>query len=82
MTKPSFNKFNKEFRKNSPQIVWNQYKTKRNFDPVPALMNLASKESYSFLLESVEGGKIKGRYTFYGSKAKIAWICKKNYLRC
>ena len=78
MTKPSFNKFNKEFRKNSPQIVWNQYKTKRNFDPVPVLMNLASKESYSFLLESVEGGKIKGRYTFYGSKAKIAWNCKKN----
>ena len=47
MIEPSFNKFNKEFRKNSPQIVWKQYNTKRNFDPVPALMNLASKESYS-----------------------------------
>jgi len=44
--------------------------------PVSALMKLSSK-TYSFLLESVEGGEKWGRYTFLGSDPEVVFSVKK-----
>jgi anthranilate synthase component I len=40
---------------------------------VSAYLKLAENEEYASLLESVEGGAIRGRYTFIGLKPDIIW---------
>jgi anthranilate synthase component I len=41
--------------------------------PVSAYMKLAADEPYSFLLESVEGGEVRGRYSIIGVRPDIIW---------
>jgi len=41
--------------------------------PVSAYMKLATNEPYSFLLESVEGGEVRGRYSIIGLRPDIIW---------
>jgi len=41
--------------------------------PVSAYMKLSSNEVYSFLLESVEGGETRGRYSIIGLRPDIIW---------
>ena len=43
--------------------------------PVSAMMKLAKGQPNSFLLESVEGGSIRGRYSFIGLKPDLIWRC-------
>ncbi len=43
--------------------------------PVSAMMKLADGEPNSFLLESVEGGAIRGRFSFLGMKPDLIWRC-------
>ena len=43
--------------------------------PVSALMKLADGEPNSFLLESVEGGAFRGRYSFIGLRPDLIWRC-------
>jgi len=43
--------------------------------PVSAALKLLSREDYSFLLESVEGGAIRGRYSFLGWDPDLIWRC-------
>ncbi|MEM6682272.1 MAG: anthranilate synthase component I [Pseudomonadota bacterium] len=45
--------------------------------PVSAALKLLSNEDYSFLLESVEGGAIRGRYSFLGWAPDLIWSCSK-----
>ena len=44
--------------------------------PVSAFLKLASGRPNSFLLESVEGGSIKGRYSFIGFSPDVIWRCR------
>jgi len=49
------------------------------------MLKLATDEPYSFLLESVEGGKIRGRYSFIGLNPDLIWRCfdeKAEVCRC
>src|SRR3954453_18427285 len=41
--------------------------------PVSAVLKLARNARYSFLLESVEGGAVRGRYSIIGMKPDIIW---------
>lgn len=43
--------------------------------PVSAALKLMQSERYSFLLESVEGGAIRGRYSFLGWAPDLLWTC-------
>ncbi len=43
--------------------------------PVSAMMKLAKGQPNSFLLESVEGGSIRGRYSFIGLNPDLIWRC-------
>ena len=44
--------------------------------PVSALMKLADGKPDSLLFESVEGGAVRGRYSFIGLKPDLIWRCK------
>ena len=44
--------------------------------PVSAMLKLAHGRPYSFLLESVEGGAIRGRYSFIGLDPDLIWRCQ------
>ena len=41
--------------------------------PVSAMLKLARNARYSFLLESVEGGAVRGRYSIIGMKPDVIW---------
>ena len=57
-----------------PQVVW----TTLVYDletPVSAMLKLAQGQPNSFLLESVEGGTNRGRYSFIGLRPDLIWRC-------
>jgi len=71
---PSFDAFEHGYRAGTPQVVW----TKLVADletPVSAMMKLAAGQPNSFLLESVEGGAVRGRYSIIGLKPDLIWRC-------
>lgn len=49
--------------------------------PVSAALKLLDGERYSFLLESVEGGAIRGRYSFLGWAPDLIWSCANGHAR-
>lgn len=73
MAEPSFEDFSRLYEERSPQIV----KTVLVGDletPVSAYLKLSSAQSaYTFLLESVEGGAVRGRYSVIGLKPDLIW---------
>ena len=46
--------------------------------PISSLIKLSSEEKYSFLLESVEGGDQRGRFSLLGCDPDIIWEVKDN----
>ena len=57
-----------------PQVVW--IKLVADLEtPVSAMLKLARGRPNSFLLESVEGGTIRGRYSFIGLRPDVIWRC-------
>ncbi len=44
--------------------------------PVSAMLKLADGRPNSFLLESVEGGAVRGRYSCIGLKPDLIWRCR------
>lgn len=46
--------------------------------PVSAYLKLCAQEKYAFLLESVEGGNILGRYSIIGLNPDIIWSSQNN----
>jgi len=74
---PNQDEFTQRFNHGLSQIVW----TSRPADldtPVSAMLRLKDDTSPCFLLESVEKGEIKGRYSVIGLKPDIIWRCKDN----
>ena len=69
---PSFSEFSKHYAAGTPQLV----STKLIADletPVAAMLKLAADRPYSFLLESVEGGAVRGRYSIIGLDPDVLW---------
>ncbi|GEO80678.1 anthranilate synthase component I [Pararhodospirillum oryzae] len=56
----------------TPQVVWTHLVADLE-TPVSAMLKLADGRPYSFLLDSVEGGNTRGRYSFIGLKPDILW---------
>lgn len=57
-----------------PQVVWTSLVADLE-TPVSALLKLAGGRPWSFLLESVEGGAVRGRYSIIGLKPDLVWRC-------
>ena len=72
MIQPEFADFERVYNSGEPQVVW----TKLVADletPVSAMLKIADGKPNSFLLESVEGGDTRGRYSIIGLKPDIIW---------
>ena len=73
---PDFGGFARVYDSGKPQLV----STKLVADletPVSAYLKLADGRANSFLLESVEGGAVRGRYSIIGFKPDVIWRCRK-----
>src|SRR6476660_5054649 len=73
---PDFDAFTSCYEAGKPQLV----STKLVADletPVSAYLKLADGRANSFLLESVEGGSVRGRYSIIGFKPDVIWRCAK-----
>ena len=69
---PSFAEFEKTFEAGQTQLLW-QWVPADLETPVSAFLKLAGHEPYSFLLESVEGGAVLGRYSAIGLNPDKIW---------
>ena len=56
------------------QVVWTHLVADLE-TPVSAFLKLGEGQPNSFLLESVEGGSVRGRYSFIGLKPDLIWRC-------
>ena len=76
----SFQNFRKNHLKKKNQILFVQKKCS-NYVKIENLFNLILSKKNSFIFESVEKGKIRGRYTIIGYNPDKIWDFKKNYLK-
>ena len=72
---PDFADFAKTYESGEPQVVSTSLVADLE-TPVSAMLKLADGRPNSFLLESVEGGSIRGRYSFIGLKPDLIWRCR------
>lgn len=71
---PSKAEFEATFSAGKPQVVWTTLVADLE-TPVSAMLKIVRGRSNSFLLESVEGGAIRGRYSFIGLNPDVIWRC-------
>src|SRR5215475_3412017 len=57
--------FTKRYGRGEPQVVWTTLVADLE-TPVSAFLKIANGRPMSFLLESVEGGAVRGRYSIIG----------------
>ncbi len=71
---PSFSDFEEAYKAGKPQVVWSRLVADLE-TPVSTMLKLADGRPNSFLLESVEGGAVRGRYSLIGLKPDVIWRC-------
>ncbi len=71
-TFPQLSEFEATYGRGEPQVVWTSLAADLE-TPVSAMLKLADGQPNSFLLESVQGGAIRGRYSFIGLKPDLVW---------
>jgi anthranilate synthase component 1 len=64
---PARSGFGETYAAGKPQVVWTTLVSDLE-TPVSAMIKLADGQSNCFLLESVTGGEVRGRYSFIGLK--------------
>jgi anthranilate synthase component 1 len=71
---PDLGDFKRTYEQSKPQIVWTTLVADLE-TPVSVMLKIARSRPNSFLLESVEGGAIRGRYSFVGLNPDVIWRC-------
>jgi anthranilate synthase component 1 len=71
-TAPDFDTFETRHASGAPQVVWTKLVSDLE-TPVSAYLKLAEGRPLSFLLESVEGGSVRGRYSIIGIEPDLVW---------
>lgn len=69
---PTPETFARAYEAGKPQVVWTRLVADLE-TPVSAYLKLAGGEEMSFLLESVEGGNARGRYSVIGLRPDLVW---------
>jgi anthranilate synthase component 1 len=69
---PARSVFAERYRKGKPQVVWTRLVADLE-TPVSAALKLSDGQPMSCLLESVEGGAVRGRYSIIGIAPDIVW---------
>ena len=69
---PPENAFAERYARGEPQVVWTTLVADLE-TPVSAYLKLGGGKAMSFLLESVEGGEARGRYSIIGLEPDLVW---------
>ncbi|GAB4230933.1 MAG: anthranilate synthase component I [Methyloligellaceae bacterium] len=76
-TSPPLEVFCERYESGIPQVIWTRLVADLE-TPVSAFLKLCGDEANSFLLESVEGGAVRGRYSIIGYAPDIIWRANGN----
>src|ERR1700751_3586573 len=71
---PSLEAVEARYRAGQPTVVWTRLVADLE-TPVSAMLKLCDGKPNSFLLESVEGGAVRGRYSLIGLQPDLIWRC-------
>jgi anthranilate synthase component 1 len=69
---PDYDSFARAYDRGEPQVLSTRLVADLE-TPVSAKLKLARNARYSFLLESVEGGAVRGRYSIIGLNPDLIW---------
>ncbi|HTQ12391.1 MAG TPA: anthranilate synthase component I [Rhizomicrobium sp.] len=72
---PSFEAFAKAYGAGQPQVLYARLIADLE-TPVTAYLKLGSSRDNAFLLESVQGGETRGRYSIIGIRPDLIWRCR------
>ena len=72
---PQFTTFEKEYKSGRNQVVYSKLTSDLD-TPVSIMLKLAGAKKNSFILESVTGGEIRGRYSIIGMDPDLIWKCE------
>ncbi|MDR3521540.1 MAG: anthranilate synthase component I [Acidocella sp.] len=71
---PAYDAFRAAYEAGRGSLVW-RHDVADLLTPVAAFLKLAHGKKFSFLLESVEGGATRGRYSVIGMAPDLIWRC-------
>ncbi|MDB3861192.1 anthranilate synthase component I [Paracoccaceae bacterium] len=79
---PQYKDFEKNYQNGINQLVYCRLAADLD-TPVSLMMKLTNEEENSFILESVTGGEIRGRYSIIGMRPDKIWKClgNENYIK-
>ena len=72
---PGFSQFASAYEEGRPQALYARLIADLE-TPVSAFLKLAEGRANAFLLESVQGGEARGRYSIIGLKPDVIWRCR------
>jgi len=72
---PSFDAFERGWNAGKNQLVYARLAADLD-TPVSLMLKLAEARSDTFMLESVTGGEVRGRYSVVGMKPDLIWRCR------
>jgi anthranilate synthase component 1 len=72
---PSFAEFEAAWNRGQNQIVWARLAADLD-TPVSLMLKLGDARADTFMLESVTGGEVRGRYSIVGMKPDLIWDCR------
>ena len=72
---PAIEDFTTGFAAGANQVVWTRLVADLD-TPVSLMLKLTEARKDSFLLESVTGGEVRGRYSMIGMKPDLLWECR------
>ena len=72
---PSFAEFEAAWNAGRNQIVWARLAADLD-TPVSLMLKLGDARADTFMLESVTGGEVRGRYSIVGMKPDLIWQCR------
>ena len=71
---PSFEEFERNWLQGKNQLVWARLAADLD-TPVSLMLKLGEARKDTFMLESVTGGEVRGRYSIVGMKPDLIWRC-------
>jgi anthranilate synthase component I len=71
---PSFEEFERNWAEGRNQILWARLAADLD-TPVSLMLKLGEARADTFMLESVTGGEVRGRYSIVGMKPDLIWQC-------
>ena len=72
---PDFDTFAKAYEAGENQVVYTRLAADLD-TPVSLMLKLTCAQKDAFMLESVTGGEVRGRYSIIGMKPDLVWRCR------